>query len=69
MNHERRITVEVPRQHLEAAQAYTGGGISETVRAALRMLAAESRATTRPCETPPGSGHSKAPRLTAIDSN
>jgi Arc/MetJ-type ribon-helix-helix transcriptional regulator len=37
----RRITVKVPRRHLKAAQAYTGAGISETVRAALRMLAAD----------------------------
>ncbi len=36
----RKITVEVPEQLLATAQAYTGQGISETVRAGLRRLAA-----------------------------
>jgi Arc/MetJ-type ribon-helix-helix transcriptional regulator len=35
----RKITVEVPEELLAAAQAYTGEGISETVRAGLRRLA------------------------------
>lgn len=36
----RKITVEVLEELLAAAQAYTGEGISETVRAGLRRLAA-----------------------------
>jgi hypothetical protein len=36
----RKITVEVPRQDLELAQAYTGEGVTETVRVALKKLAA-----------------------------
>lgn len=35
----KKITVEVPETDLAAAQAYTGEGISETVRAALQRLA------------------------------
>ena len=35
----RKITVEVPGQDLAAAQAYTGEGVTETVRAALKRLA------------------------------
>jgi hypothetical protein len=35
----RKITVEVPEKDLAAAQAFTGEGVSETVRAALRKLA------------------------------
>jgi hypothetical protein len=36
----RKITVEVPKDDLELAQAYTGEGVTETVRAALEKLAA-----------------------------
>jgi len=39
MGEMRKITVEVPSKDLKSAQAYTGEGISETVRAALRKLA------------------------------
>lgn len=35
----RKITVEVPAHDLEMAQELTGGGVSETVRAALKKLA------------------------------
>jgi len=35
----RKITVQVPERDLELAQAYTGEGITETVRAGLRKLA------------------------------
>jgi hypothetical protein len=35
----RKITVEVPADDLAAAQAYTGEGVTETVRAALKRLA------------------------------
>lgn len=35
----RKITVEVPAGDLAAAQAYTGEGVTETVRAALKRLA------------------------------
>lgn len=35
----RKITVQVPEDDLEMAQAYTGEGVSETVRAGLRRLA------------------------------
>jgi hypothetical protein len=35
----RKITVEVPKDDLEMAQAYTGEGVSGTVRAGLRRLA------------------------------
>ena len=38
MGEMRKITVEVDEGDLEAAQKYTGEGISETVRAALRKL-------------------------------
>ena len=34
----RKITVEVPEEILERLQGYTGVGVSETVRAALRKL-------------------------------
>ena len=34
----RNITVIVPARDLEAAQAYTGAGITETVRIALRTF-------------------------------
>jgi Arc/MetJ-type ribon-helix-helix transcriptional regulator len=35
----RKITVQVPEDDLEMAQAYTGEGVTDTVRAALRKLA------------------------------
>ena len=35
----RKITVEVPADDLARAQAYTGEGVTETVRAGLRRLA------------------------------
>lgn len=35
----RKITVHVPEHDLEMAQAYTGEGITETVRAGLKKLA------------------------------
>jgi Arc/MetJ-type ribon-helix-helix transcriptional regulator len=40
MSEMRKITVEVSRQDLENAQALTGQGVSDTVRTALRKLAA-----------------------------
>jgi Arc/MetJ-type ribon-helix-helix transcriptional regulator len=40
MGEMRKITVEVPEDLLASAQAFTGEGITETVRAALRRLAA-----------------------------
>jgi hypothetical protein len=39
MSELRKITVQVPEQDLAAAQAYTGEGVTETVRAALKKLA------------------------------
>jgi hypothetical protein len=39
MDEMRKITVEVPLRDLENAQALTGPGVTETVRAALRKLA------------------------------
>jgi hypothetical protein len=39
MNDMRKITVEVPAELLENAQAETGEGITEKVRAGLRKLA------------------------------
>jgi len=39
MGEMRKITVEVPEATLEAARAYTGRGITETVRAGLKTLA------------------------------
>ncbi len=38
MSEMRKITVEVPAADLEGAQAYTGQGVTETVRAALAKL-------------------------------
>lgn len=38
MNDMRKITVEVSAADLEGAQTYTGEGVTETVRAALRKL-------------------------------
>jgi len=35
----RKITVEVPEDDLKSAQAFTGEGVTETVRAALKKLA------------------------------
>ena len=35
----RKITVQVPEADLDMAQAYTGEGVTETVRAALKQLA------------------------------
>jgi hypothetical protein len=39
MGEMRKITVEVPDDILQSAQAYTGEGITETVRVALKKLA------------------------------
>jgi hypothetical protein len=39
MNDMRKITVEVPERDLEGAQALTGLGVTETVRAGLKTLA------------------------------
>jgi hypothetical protein len=39
MNELRKITVQVPEHDLEMAQAYTGEGVTETVRAGLKKLA------------------------------
>ena len=39
MNELRKITVQVSEHDLEAAQAYTGEGVTETVRAGLKKLA------------------------------
>lgn len=39
MSELRKITVQVPADVLEKAQAYTGEGVTETVRAALKKLA------------------------------
>lgn len=41
MEQLRKITVEVPVGDLERAQEFTGAGITETVRAALKKLAAQ----------------------------
>lgn len=38
MGEMRKITVEVPEHDLIAAQEYIGGGVTETVRAALAHL-------------------------------
>jgi hypothetical protein len=35
----RKITVQVPGHDLDMAQAYTGEGVTETVRTALKKLA------------------------------
>jgi hypothetical protein len=40
MNALRKITVQVSERDLEMAQAYTGEGVTETVRAGLKKLAA-----------------------------
>jgi hypothetical protein len=39
MTELRKITVQVPERDLETAQAFTGEGVAETVRAALKKLA------------------------------
>ena len=39
MDELRKITVQVSQHDLEAAQAYTGEGVTETVRKALKKLA------------------------------
>jgi len=39
MEQLRKITVQVSEKDLENAQAYTGEGVTETVRAALKKLA------------------------------
>ena len=39
MDASRKITVQVPNNDLEMAQAYTGEGVTETVRVALKRLA------------------------------
>lgn len=39
MGEMKKITVEVPEDVLRSAQDYTGEGVTETVRAALRKLA------------------------------
>jgi nitrate reductase beta subunit len=38
MGEMRKITVDVPADDLAAAQEFTGAGITETVRAALKRL-------------------------------
>jgi hypothetical protein len=38
MGEMRKITVEVPEDLLASAQAYTGEGVTETVREALELL-------------------------------
>ncbi len=40
MGEMRKITVEVAKDDLEYAQAYTGEGVTETVRQALKKFAA-----------------------------
>jgi hypothetical protein len=40
METARKITVEVPQELLEKAQLAIGGGITETVRTGLRLVAA-----------------------------
>jgi hypothetical protein len=39
MENTRKITVEVPAQLLESAQAYTGAGVTATVNEGLKRLA------------------------------
>ena len=38
MGEMRKITVDVPADDLAAAQKYTGAGVTETVRAALKKM-------------------------------
>jgi hypothetical protein len=42
MGEMRKITVEVSKDDLDAAQEYTGTGVSETVRTALAKLRSDS---------------------------
>ena len=49
MNEMRKITVEVPKEDLDAAQDYTGEGVTETVRAGLKQLRSQ-RAQKRALE-------------------
>jgi hypothetical protein len=39
MSRNRKITVQIPERDLELAQAYTGEGVTDTVRTALQRLA------------------------------
>jgi hypothetical protein len=39
MSELKKITVQVPERDLELAQKFTGEGVTETVRAALKKLA------------------------------
>jgi predicted DNA repair protein MutK len=39
MTEMRKVTVEVPKGTLEMAQAFTGEGVTETIRVALKRLA------------------------------
>jgi hypothetical protein len=39
MGEIRKITIEVPAEDLKQAQAFTGSGVTETVRTALKKLA------------------------------
>ena len=45
MSTARRITVQVPEELLEKAQEATGEGITQTVRAGLRLVAASGTYT------------------------
>jgi hypothetical protein len=38
MSEMRKITVEVPEDLLERVQAFTGGGVTETIRTALKRM-------------------------------
>ena len=49
MNEMRKITVEVPKDDLDAAQDFTGEGVTETVRAGLKQLRSQ-RAQIRALE-------------------
>lgn len=42
MNHPKKITVQIPESLLRKAQAYTGQGITPTVRQALELISAGS---------------------------
>ena len=44
----RKITVQVPEDDLEMAQAYTGEGVTDTVRAALKKARQHARAAGVP---------------------
>lgn len=45
MDTPRKITVEIPEDLLEKAQKATGGGITQTVRSGLQLLAASEAYT------------------------